>query len=171
MPTSLPGNVRLASILLIAALAGAGCGDQTAPAGSEAGAAAGSPIEARKSSRTPIISDLHVHDNTLYVNSNSGEAYLATEVTITNPGGKATGLSLQGVVNQGADSVIMSSAALMCSEVEGTLPHGTCTMAFEPLSSDGGLESGSALFTVRLVKDGVPGWVAFRSTYVDVFRF
>jgi len=168
MPTPLSRNGRLACALLIAALAGAGCSDQTAPAGAEDGAAASSPVEARKGPRDPSISYLHVEGNTLFISNSVATIYV--DVTLTNPGPKTTGLSVQGLVQQGLNAVTMGSALLRCTESEGTLPHGTCTTTIVLTSPDGGLAAGSALFTLRLLKDGVLGPIASRSVSVNIFR-
>ena len=79
MPTPLARHPHLAGVLLIAALAGAGCSEQTAPSGAEDRAAASSPVEARKGSRTPSISYLHVEGSTIYVNSGQAYAYVDVE--------------------------------------------------------------------------------------------
>jgi hypothetical protein len=167
MPTRLARNAHLAGVLLIAALAGTGCSDQTAPAGAKDGAAASSPVETRQRSRTPRVDYLHVHDNTLYVNS--GQAYLTADVNLTNWGPKTGGLSLQGLVQQGLNTVTMSSTPIICSDTEGTLPHGACALTVDLSSPDGGLVSGTALFTLRLLKDGVQ--LSAQVVSVNVFRF
>ena len=168
MPTLLARQAHLAGVLLIAALTGTGCSDQTAPAGAEDGAAVSRPVEAVKRSRTPRVDYIHVRDNTLYVNS--GQAYLTVDVTLTNWGPKTTGLSLQGLVQQDLNTVTMSSTLIHCSDTDGTLPHGVCTLTLEPSSSDGGLVSGTARFTLRLLKDGV-GQISGQTVSVNVFRF
>lgn len=166
MPTPLARNAHLAGVLLLAALAGTGCSDQTAPAGAEGDPAVGSPAEVRRS-HTPRVDYIHVRDNTLYVNS--GQAYLMVDVTLTNWGRKTGGLSLQGLVQQGLNTVTMSSTAIICSDTEGTLPHGVCTLTADLSSPDGGLVSGTALFTLGLLKDGVQ--ISSQTVSVDVFRF
>jgi hypothetical protein len=168
MPTPLLRNARLACVLLIAALAGTGCSDQNAPAGAEDEASVSSPVEVRKGSRTPSISYLHVEGNTLFISNSVATIYV--DVTLTNPGPRTPGLSLQGLVQQGTNGVLMNSALVRCSTSEGTLPHGTCTMTVVLTSPDGGLAAGSALFTLRLLKEGVPGQIASQSVTVNVFR-
>jgi hypothetical protein len=71
-------------------------------------------------------------------------------------------------VEQGTNGVLMSSALLRCSESEGTLPHGTCTTTVVLTSPDAGLAAGSALFTLRLLKEG--GQIDSQSVNVNVFR-
>ena len=166
MPTLLPRDAHLAGVLLIAALAGTACSDQTAPAGAESGAAVSGPAEVRRS-RTPRVDYINVRDNTSYVNS--GQAYLTVDVTLTNWGPKTSGLSLQGLVQQGLNTVTMSSTPIICSDTEGTLPHGVCTTTVEPSAPDGGLVSGTAQFTMRLLKDGVQ--LSAQVVSVNVFRF
>jgi hypothetical protein len=45
-----------------------------------------------------------------------------------------------------------------------------CTLTVDLSSSDGGLVSGTALFTLRLLKDGV-GQISGQTVSVNVFRF
>lgn len=166
MPIPLARNARLAALLLLTSLAGAGCSDQTGPAGTDA-EAGGDLADARIVHRAPRIDYVSVDNNTVYVNG--GESYLTAVVTLTNGQGKATGLSLQALVVQGATTKPMTTPAIHCANDDGTLPHGVCTLTLELSGTDLSLVTGSADFNLRLLQNGtfISGW----QTTVNVLRF
>ena len=166
MPIPLARNARLAALVLLTSLAGAGCSDQTGPAGPDA-EAGGDLADARVVHRAPRIDYVSVDNNTVYVNG--GESYLTAVVTLTNGQGKATGLSLQALVVQGPTTKPMTTPAIHCANDDGTLPHGVCTLTLELSGTDVGLLTGSADFSLRLLQNGtfISGW----QTTVNVLRF
>ena len=86
-------HARVAGLLLLAALAGAGCSDQTAPTAPDADEA---PVSggAADAKRTTFISYL-LTNPTVYANSTYG-ADVSVKYELMNPGGKTSGVILVG---------------------------------------------------------------------------
>lgn len=150
-PTSVPSprQARVACLLLLAALAGAGCSHQTAPTSPDADDA---PVSggAADAKRTAFISDLRLRSDTVYVYSN-GEV-VEVNYELTNPGGKTSGLSIQGELRQGLVNQSTNYALIWCGEVPGTIGHGTCRWVYGLLMPPASFQSGPAQFTLRLTK-------------------
>lgn len=146
-------RTRVGFLLLIAALAGTGCGDRTAPTAPEAGeVAVGDGPTAVKRSRTPYISTLQVHSNAIVLAAAGG--YVGLDVGLTNRGPKIAGLYLEGEVRQGSLVVSTDQMIVHCPELNGTMPHGTCTMRIELSVPPSAFTAGSAQFTLKLLKRG-----------------
>ena len=140
---------RVTCLLLLAALAGAGCSDQTAPTSPDADdvPVSGGAADAK---RTTFISDLRLRSNTLYVGSSGTAVQVAYE--LTNPGGSTSKLFVRGELRQGAVNQSSNYAIIPCAgEVPGTVRHGTCLVGdYGLLVPTAGLQSGPAQFTLRL---------------------
>jgi hypothetical protein len=143
-------HARVACLLLLAALAGAGCSDQTAPTlpDADGGAVSGGAADAK---RTTFISDLRLPSNVVYVHS-SGGADVAVEYELTNPGGKASGLHIEGHLRQGSVNSTSGYAKIECREVPGMIGHGTCRVRTLLQIPNAGLQYGPAQFTLTLTK-------------------
>ena len=76
-----------------------------------------------------FISDVRVQSNAVFMSTSGG--YLDANVVLANPGRKATGLYLEGVVRQESLTGTTSQAPLRCTAVEIAMPRGTCIMAAE----------------------------------------
>jgi hypothetical protein len=139
----------VACLLLVAALAGAGCSDQTAPTSPDADDA---PVSggAADAKRTTFISDLRLGSDTLYVYSFGANPQVTYQ--LTNPGGKTSGLYIQGVLRQGSVNQSSSYAISYCAGVPGTIWHGTCQALYGLLIPPASFQSGPAQFTLRLVQ-------------------
>jgi hypothetical protein len=121
---------RVGSLLLIAALAGTGCSDQTGPTAPKTSETVVSRPESNPArSGATFISDLRVQSNSVYMSTGGG--ILNLTVVLANPGRKATGLYLQGVVRQGTLTAPTDQAPLRCTAVEGAMPRGTCGMGVQ----------------------------------------
>jgi hypothetical protein len=140
-------SARVACLLLLAALAGAGCSDQTAPTSpdTEGGAVSGGAADAK---RTTFISDLRLHSTVVYVDA--GVAYVRVNYELTNPGGKTSGLHIEGSLRQGSLDQGTGYAMIGCGEVPGTMGHGTCRATTLLEIPAAGLQYGSAQFTLTL---------------------
>ena len=163
-------HARVACLLLLAALAGAGCSDQTAPTSpdTDGGAVSGGAADAK---RTTFISDLRLRSDTLYVYSFGANPEVTYE--LTNPGGKTGGLHIQGVLRQGSVNQSSAYAPIYCGEVPGTIWHGTCRWLYGLLIPPAGFQSGPAQFTLRLTKlvNNVATTLDSRTVDVVIVRF
>jgi hypothetical protein len=140
-------SARVACLLLLAALAGAGCSDQTAPTSPDAG---GDPIGAADAKRTTFISYL-LTNPTVYANSSYG-ADVSVDYELTNPGGKTSGLHIHGELRQGSVSQGTDYTILECGKVPGMIGRGTCRSSTLMHIPPGGFQSGPARFTLTLSK-------------------
>ena len=142
-------RTRVSLLLLIAALSGAGCSDQTAPTPPDADdvLVGGGAADAK---RTAFISDLRLPSTTLYVGSSGTAVQVGYE--LTNPGGKTSELFVRGELRQGAVDQSSNYAIIPCvGQVPGTVRHGTCRVGgYGLLVPTAGLQSGPAQFTLRL---------------------
>jgi hypothetical protein len=141
-------RARVTCLLLLAALAGAACSDQTGPTSpdTDGGAVSGGAADAR---RTPFISDLRLRSTTLYVGSNG--IGITPDYELTNPGGKTSGLYIRGELRQGSVNLTSPYALVPCGQqVPGTIRRGTCSGAYGLLIPTTGLLTGPAQFTLRL---------------------
>src|SRR5688500_16417077 len=141
-------SARVACLLLLAALAGAGCSERTAPTSPDADDFPASGAADAK--RTAFISDLQLRSDTVYVYSNGQVVEVNYE--LTNPGGKTSGLYIQGELRQGVISRSSGYANTYCEGVAGTIRHGTCRWLYGLLIPPADFQSGPAQFTLRLTQ-------------------
>jgi hypothetical protein len=152
-------------LLLLTALAGAGCSDQTAPTSPDTdGGAASGGADAK---RTTFISDLRLHSNVVYVDA--GVAYVQVNYELTNPGGKTNGLHIEGSLRQGSLDQGTGYAMIGCGEISGTIGHGTCRATTLLQIPAAGLQYGAAQFTLTLSKLVNNAATALDSRTVNVF--
>jgi hypothetical protein len=139
----------VAGLLLLAALAGAGCSDQTAPTSPDADDA---PVSggAADAKRTTFISDLQLRNYVVYAHPNG--AYVSLEYELTNPGGKTGGLHIEGGLQQGSVSHGSGYAKIECGGAASTIGHGTCRSTALLEIPAAGLQYGPAQFTLTLSK-------------------
>jgi len=164
-------HARVACLLLLAALAGAGCSDQTAPSSPNTGggAVSGGAADAK---RTPFISDLRLRYTTLYVGSNG--IVITPDYELTNPVGKTSGLYIRGELRQGSVNQTSPYALVPCGQqVIGTIRRGTCSGAYGLLIPTTGLQSGPAQFTLRLSQmvNNVATTLDARTVEVYIIRY
>jgi hypothetical protein len=140
-------GARAAGFLLLAALAAAGCSDQTAPTSPDAdgGAVSGGAADAK---RAPFISDMQLQSSVVYVDD--GVAYVQVSYELTNPGGKTGGLHIDGSLRQGSFSQGTDYAMIGCGDAPGRIGHGTCRASTLLEIPAAGLQYGSAQFTLTL---------------------
>jgi hypothetical protein len=160
-------NARVAWILLLTALAGAGCSDQTAPTSpdTDGGAVSGGAADAK---RTTFISDLRLRSNVVYVDL--GATDVPVDFELTNPGGKTSGLHIEGELRQGPLSPGSGYIKIGCGEVPGTIGHGTCRSSTLLHIPAAGLQYGPAQFTLTLSKlvNNVPTTLDSRTVSVFI---
>lgn len=161
-------HARVACLLLLVALAGAGCSDQTAPTSPDAG---GDPIVAADAKRTTFISYL-LTNPTVAANSTYG-ADVSVKYELTNPGGKTSGLRIHGELRQGSVNQVSDYAKIECGEVPGTIGHGTCRSSTLMHIPPGSFQHGPAQFTLRLskLKNNVETTVDSRTVDVVIALF
>lgn len=162
---------RVGSLLLIAALAGTGCSDQTGPTAPKTSETVVSRPESNPArSGATFISDLRVHSNAVFMSINGTGGWLDLTAVLTNPGRKATGLYLQGVVRQGTLTATSDQAPIRCGAGEGTMPRGkTCSMTVELTVPQRNFFASEGQFTLKLVQRQLDGSVTVLDTRtVDV---
>ncbi len=163
-------QARVAGLLLLAALAGAACSDQTAPTSPDADDA---PVSggAADAKRTTFISYL-LTNPTVSANSTYG-ADVSVKYELTNPGGKTGGLHIHGELRQGSVNQGSDYAKIECGEVPGTIGHGTCRSSTLMHISPGSFQNGPAQFTLRLskLKNNVATTVDSRTVDVVIALF
>lgn len=159
---------RMGPLLLIAALAGTGCSDQTGPTVPESNEAVVSRAESNPArSGATFISDLRVQSNAVFMSTSGG--YLDLTVVLANPGRKATGLYLQGVVRQWSLTANTSQPPLRCGAVAGTMPRGTCSMTVQLTVPFRDFYASSGQFTLKLLQRNPDNTVSVLDTRtVDV---
>jgi hypothetical protein len=159
-------QARVAGLLLLAALAGAGCSDQTAPTSPDADDA---PVSggAADAKRTTFISDLQLRTYVVYVHSS--RAYVEVNYELTNPGGKTSGLHIEGGLRQGSVNVGSGYAMIGCGLGAGMIGHGTCRSTTLLEIPAAGLQYGPAQFTLTLSKLVNNVATGLDSRTVDVF--
>ncbi len=166
-PTSVPSprRARVACLLLLAGLAGAGCSDQTAPTSPDADDApvGGGAADAK---RTTFISYL-LTNPTVSANSTYG-ADVSVNYELTNPGGKTSGLHISGELRQGSVSQNTGYTIIECGKVPGTIGHDTCRSSTVMHIPPGSFQNGPAQFTLRLSKLGNNVATTVDSRTVDV---
>lgn len=159
-------QTRVAGLLLLAALAGAGCSDQTAPTSPDAVDApvSGSAADAK---RTTFISYL-LTNPTVAANSTYG-ADVSVKYELTNPGGKTSGLHIHGELRQGSVTQSSDYTKIECGEVPGTIGHGTCGASTLMHIPPANFQNGPAQFTLTVskLKNNVATTVDSRT--VDVY--
>jgi hypothetical protein len=142
---------RMGPLLLLAALAGTGCSDQTGPTVAETSKTVVSRAEANPArSGATFISDLRVRSDAVFMSLSGG--YVELTVVLANPGRKATGLYLQGVVRQGSLTANTDQAPLRCTAVEGAMPRGTCIMAAQLMVPFRDFYASSGQLTLKLLQ-------------------
>lgn len=162
-------QARVACLLLLAALAGAGCSDQTAPTPD----ADNAPVSggAADAKRTTFISYL-LTNPTVSANSTYG-ADVSVNHELTNPGGKTSGLHISGELRQGSVSQGTDYTIIECGKVPGTIGHDTCRSSTLMHIPPGSFQNGPAQFTLRLskLKDNVATTVDSRTVDVVIALF
>ncbi|HEX6669481.1 MAG TPA: hypothetical protein VF061_07990 [Gemmatimonadales bacterium] len=163
-------QTRVAGLLLLAALAGAGCSDQTAPTSPDT---VDAPVSggAADAKRTTFISYL-LTNPTVFANSTYG-ADVSVKYELTNPGGKTSGLHIHGELRQGSVTQSSDYTKIECGEVPGTIGHGACGASTLMHIPPGSFQHGPAQFTLRLsnLKDNGATTVASRTVDVYIVLF
>jgi hypothetical protein len=157
MPTTItpaPTRARrrlVGFLLLTAALAATGCGDTAAPTGPDAGevAAGDAPTGARRA-RNPYISSLAISSNAVFFATDSGS--IVFDIVLQNPGPKTGELYLAGMILQGSLGADSPAMIVKCSERDGLMPRGTCTMRVEMWVAPGAFTDGPARFRLKLFR-------------------
>jgi hypothetical protein len=162
-------RIRSLCLLAVAALLGAGCGDNASPTAPETVQAdvADGPAAA-KATRTPFIEDLQLHF--IYVDIGPDGTYdNGYDVTLTNPGPKTTGLYLQSELQDNQYTVDGGGTIIFCPALDGVLQHGTCKMTFGINPPPVYFPLGPARFTLKLVQRGADNSIkVLDSRTVDV---